>query len=130
MSRIPRFTCGVEVVDGRPSRCTACCTAVPMTGRDRKALSALKPWLTWERVEGQDDAWYMTQAKTSGRCPFAVAGEGCSIHDRPELPAICRLAGSVDHPKMSCLIGIEPQKKLTDEQAWSIIRAWARGENL
>ena len=107
MKPIPTFDCG---------GCTACCTIVPFTDKDRRALSARKPLLTWEQ---HDDGWrwIITQARTTGRCPF-VGPTGCTIHDTPDLPMVCRLYGTVhDQPLMQCAMGKAPKRALMLSEA-------------
>lgn len=104
---VPKFNC----IAG----CTACCTVVPFSDKDKAALSAIKPFLAWER-NTRGSGWIIKQAKETGRCPF-LGGNGCSIHGTPVYPQICALFGAVDHPQMTCPFGCGPKRKLSAEEA-------------
>ena len=107
-AKIPTFQC----VEG----CTACCGPILMSrlewGRIVKASG---------RVE-KEIKQAAQQSVKSGKCdcPFIDHEKGsCSIHDNR--PAICRLFGAVDHPRLTCPYGKRPDVLLTEEQSSAIL---------
>ena len=113
-SKIPRFNCLTEP-DGK--LCTACCTVVPFTDKDKAAMSARKPLLTWERTR-DGSAWIIVQAKQTRRCPF-VGEQGCTIHETPDYPMICRVHAVTD--TLPCPIGRTSKRKLSDAEARKLV---------
>lgn len=116
MTKIPSFDCGT---------CTACCTVVPFTKTEKDRASERNPLLVWEHIDtGSEYKDYYTPkvALETMRCPFVKEGVGCTIYDIR--PILCRLYGSVDHPKMTCRMGRGPTKrKIPHTKAQLMIRA-------
>ena len=110
MRSIPTFSC--------KSGCHDCCGLVPFSDAEKARAIAIRLLEQWERFD--DRSWVATAALQTLTCPF-LTKVGCGIYDIR--PAICRLFGAVDNPKMTCPHGCGPMKKLTDNQAFEIIDA-------
>jgi uncharacterized protein len=102
--KIPSFSC--------KEGCHACCGIVPFNEAEKQKASAARPLEQWEPFV--DGRWVTVSALMTMKCPFLSAG-GCSIYD--DRPMVCRLFGSVDHPRMKCPMGCGPKRMLTDEQS-------------
>jgi Fe-S-cluster containining protein len=108
MTKIPSFTC-------KPG-CHGCCGIVPFTTKERDRVAAIRPMEQWTLF--QEGAWVPTASLQTMSCPFLNA-DGCGIYE--QRPMVCRLFGAVDDPRMTCLHGCGPAKKLTERQSRELI---------
>ena len=122
MTRPVPFKCRT-LPDGK--LCTACCTVVPFSDKDKAALSALKPYLNWRKADGR---WIIVQAELTGRCPF-LGANGCTVHGTPAYPLICGFFGGVRAPYMTCPYGCGPKenRKLSAEECDRALLAELKG---
>lgn len=97
LKAVPAFTC--------KEGCSDCCGMVPMSR------------LEWKRI--QERTGLKSQFDENGHCALLKDGK-CSVYDIR--PAVCRIFGTSEHPRLTCphgcrseqLLSITQTNKLTD----------------
>lgn len=91
-ARIPTFHC----LPG----CSDCCGPIPFS-----------KW-EWKRLKDKRKA-------TELECPYVNTEDKCDIYSKR--PLLCRLFGTVNHPKMVCPHGCGPDKMISQKEAGEML---------
>ena len=105
LKNVPTFKC----LDG----CADCCGPVMMSRLEMRRIVA-RTDIPQHRLEAQ---WMLKKGCLN--CPLLTPDKKCSVYDIR--PAICRVFGSSDHPRLTCPHGLGPDKKMTRAETNSLI---------
>ena len=116
LAEIDRLLASVPGFQCKPG-CADCCGPVCISRLELNRIvqrTGIKPkeLLTSFRLK---------QSQKTGclKCPLLDAQNKCSVYDIR--PAICRIFGSSDHPRLRCPHGLKPENPLTPEATNSLV---------